>query len=89
MSRGANGMAGKVCRESGVATRVSRHPRTGAAGKVPGITKQTAVFAEKDTMPHASALGSALGGMCHFAAIYCMSPEGLPKTKRDEPVGRS
>lgn len=50
-----------------------------AAGKFPGVTNHSAVFAG-DHMPHASALGAGLGELCHFAAIYRMSPEGLPKT---------
>jgi formylglycine-generating enzyme required for sulfatase activity len=50
-----------------------------AAGKFPGVKKHSAVFAG-DHMPHASALGAGLGELCHFATIYRMSPEGLPKT---------
>jgi hypothetical protein len=48
------------------------------AGKFPGITKQSGSVLRGDIMPHQGALAGFLGYYMHFAAIYGMSPEGLP-----------
>ena len=52
-----------------------------AAGKFPGITKQSASDGHSvlrgDHMPHQGLLGFRLGAYMHFAALYRMSPEGL------------
>lgn len=45
-------------------------------GKVPGITKQSALF--RDSLGHPQAVLATLVTYCHFAAIYQQSPEGLP-----------
>jgi len=47
-----------------------------AAGKVPGITKQSELF--KDKSGHPKAPICALSAYCHFAVIYHQSPVGLP-----------
>jgi len=63
-----------------------------AAGKFPGVTKQSGKISDAsnapgqlpssvlagDNMPHPGDLARLLGNYMHFAAIYGMSPEGLP-----------
>ncbi len=44
-------------------------------GKVPGVERQSQVFA--DAMPHAGPLAAELAAYCNYAAIYRSSPEGL------------
>ena len=46
------------------------------AGKVPGIARQSDLFADK--LGHPKAAIQALAGYCHFAVIYRRSPIGLP-----------
>ncbi len=52
-----------------------------AAGKFPGVTKQSAADGHSvlrgDHMPHQGLLGLRLGTYMHFATLYRMSPEGL------------
>ncbi len=47
-----------------------------AAGKVPGITSQDALFA--DAMGHPSREVAMLGAYCEYAVIYRRSPVGIP-----------
>ena len=47
-----------------------------AAGRFPGVTKQSAVFSG-DSMPHPGALSFELGRYCHFAVMYRMNPMDL------------
>lgn len=58
-----------------VGDAVTQLRRMIVAGKVPGVTKQSAVWS--DAMPHAGPLASELGAYCNYAAIYRRSPEGL------------
>jgi hypothetical protein len=57
-----------------------------ADGKVPGVKKQSEIFA--DTMPHAGPIAAELAAYCNYAAIYRTSPVGLqikdgaPETQR-------
>ncbi|GDX11086.1 hypothetical protein LBMAG57_28580 [Verrucomicrobiota bacterium] len=44
-------------------------------GKVPGVKKQSEIFA--DSMPHPGPLAAELAAYCNYAAIYRTSPEGL------------
>ena len=44
-------------------------------GKFPGVTKQSAIFA--DAMPHAGPIAAELAAYCNYAAIYRTSPVGL------------
>ena len=52
-----------------------------AAGKFPGVTKQSDGNGNSvlrgDIMPHQGLLATRLGAFMHFAALYKMSPEGL------------
>jgi len=58
-----------------------------AAGKFPGVTKQSAPDGHSvlrgDHMPHQGLLGLRLGTYMHFAALYRMSPEGLKFPGKD------
>lgn len=47
-----------------------------AEGKFPGITKQSELFT--DPIGHGKGHVQALAAYCNFAAIYRISPEGLP-----------
>ena len=47
-----------------------------AAGKAPGIAKQSDLF--RDKTGHPRAVICALAAYCHFAVIYQQSPVGLP-----------
>lgn len=49
-----------------------------AAGKVPGITKQSDLF--KDTIGHGNAAIEALAAYCNFACLYRINPIGLKDT---------
>ena len=44
-------------------------------GKFPGVTKQSAIFA--DAMPHMGPIAAELAAYCNYAAIYRTSPVGL------------
>ena len=58
-----------------VGDAVTQLRRMIVAGKVPGVTKQSAVWS--DAMPHAGPLAAELAASCNYAAIYRRSPEGL------------
>jgi hypothetical protein len=58
-----------------VGDAVTQLRRMIVAGKVPGVTKQSAVWS--DAMPHAGPLAAELAAYCNYAAIYRRSPEGL------------
>lgn len=47
-----------------------------AEGKFPGITKQSQLF--RDPIGHGNGHVMALAAYCNFAAIYRITPEGLP-----------
>ncbi len=63
------------------------------AGKVPGVTKQSGRVTDDpkaitsvllgDNMPHLGHLGVCLGTYMQFAALYRMSPEGIPFRGKD------
>jgi hypothetical protein len=58
-----------------VGDAVTQLRRMIVAGKVPGVTQQSAVWS--DAMPHAGPLAGELAGYCNYAAVYRRSPEGL------------